>query len=50
MPCVENNAPINVKLAQGKGGWGGIGQGFDISQKIAVKFSTPREKCEVKYN
>ena len=25
----------------------GIGQDFDIFQKIAVKFPTPRQKCEV---
>ena len=28
----------------------GIGQDFDILQKIAVKFPTPGQKCEVKYN
>ena len=43
------NAPINVKPAEGD--WVGcIGQGFDIFQKIAVKFPTPGQKCEVKYN
>ena len=33
--------------------WGrrwGIGRGFDIFQKIAVKFPTPGQKCDVKYN
>ena len=28
----------------------GIGRDFDIFQKIAVKFPTPGQKCEVKYN
>ena len=28
----------------------GIGRVFDIFQKIAVKFPTPGQKCEVKYN
>ena len=42
-----NNAPINVKPAGGR--WG-IGRDFDICQKIAVKFPTPGQKCEVKYN
>ena len=28
----------------------GIGWDFDIFQKIAVKFPTPGQKCEVKYN
>ena len=27
-----------------------IGRDFDIFQKIAVKFPTPGQKCEVKYN
>ena len=35
-------------------GWGvgrrGIWRDFDICQKIAVKFPTPGQKCEVKYN
>ena len=37
---------------QGGGGGGtwGIGWEFDIFQKIAVKFPTPGQKCEVKYN
>ena len=47
MSSVENNAPINVKPA---GGRRGIGRDFDIFQKIAVKFPTPGQKCEVKYN
>ena len=50
----SNNAPINVKPVNGEGGGGGgrqgIGQGFDIFQRIDVKFPTPRQKCEVKYN
>ena len=41
-------APINVKPAGG--GRRGIGRDFDMFQKIAVKFSTPGQKCEVKYN
>ena len=28
----------------------GIGWDFDIFQKVAVKFPTPGQKCEVKYN
>ena len=40
-------APINVKPA---GGGGGIGRGFDIFQNIGVKFPTPGQKCDVKYN
>ena len=32
------------------GGKRGIGRDFDILAKIAVKFPTPRQKCEVKYN
>ena len=28
----------------------GIGRDFDIFPKIAVKFPTPRQKCDVKYN
>ena len=43
----EHNAPINVKPA---GGRRGIGREFDIFQQIAVKFPTPGQKCEVKYN
>ena len=27
-----------------------MGRDFDIFQKIAVKFPTPGQKCEVKYN
>ena len=46
MPSELHNAPINVKPAE----VGHIGRGFDIFQKIAVKFPTPRQKCEVKYN
>ena len=35
----------------GGGGEGrGIGRDFDIFQKIAVKFPSPGQKCEVKYN
>ena len=32
------NAPINVKPAEGGGGLQGMGWGFDIFQKFAVKF------------
>ena len=46
---ITNNAPINVKPAGG-GGRRGIGRDLDIFQKIAVKFPTPGQKCEVKYN
>ena len=45
---ILRNAPINVKPAGG--GRRGIGRDFDIFQKIAVKFPTPGQKCEVKYN
>ena len=44
----SDNAPINVKPA-GRGRRG-IGRDFDIFQKNAVKFPTPGQKCEVKYN
>ena len=41
--------PINVKPAGDWGGGGrGIGGGLDFFQKIAVKFPTPEQKCEVK--
>ena len=45
-------APINVKTVGGGGGGGkqGMGQRFDIFQKIDVKFPTLGQKCEVKYN
>ena len=33
-----------------RGGGRFIGWDFDIFQKIAVKFTTPGQKCEVKYN
>ena len=45
-------APTNFKSAWG-GGVGGnsiIGRGFDNFRKIAVKFPTPEQKCEVKFN
>ena len=42
-------APINVKPAGGRGGGTETGH-FDIFQKIAVKFPTPEQKCEIKYN
>ena len=35
---------------QADGGRRGIGWGFDIFHKIAVKFPTPGQKCEVKHN
>ena len=41
------HTPINVKPT---GGRQGIGRGFDIFQKIAVKFPTRGQKCEIKYN
>ena len=50
---MASNPPINVKPVEGERGKterGGIGQEFDIFQKVAVKFPTPRQKCEVKYN
>ena len=34
----------------GGGGRRGIGWDFDIFQKIDVKFPTPKQKDEVKYN
>ena len=42
-------APINVKPAGGGRGRQGIGRDFDIFPKVAVKFPTPGQKCEVKY-
>ena len=48
---MASNPPINVKPVEGERGKterGGIGQEFDIFQKVAVKFPTPRQKCEVK--
>ena len=41
------NAPINVKPA---GGRQGIGWDFDIFPNIAVKFPSPGQKYEAKYN
>ena len=41
---VQNNSNDGIK------GGRCIGRDFDISQKIAVKFPTPGQKCEVKYN
>ena len=38
---------LSMASQQGGGTWG-IGLGFDIFQKIAVKFPTPGQKCEVK--
>ena len=38
------------RRAGGVGARQGIGQDFDIFQKIAVKLATPGQKCEVKYN
>ena len=35
---------------QAGGGRRGIGRDFDIFKKIAVKFPTPGQKCEVKYH
>ena len=41
-------------MSSQRGGEGGggrcIGRDCDISHKIAVKFPTPGQKCEVKYN
>ena len=44
---------MHLSMASQQGGGGGtwgIGWGFDIFQKNAVKFPTPGKKCEVKYN
>ena len=41
---------LSMASQQGGGGTWGIGWGFDIFQEIAVKFPTPGQKCEVKYN
>ena len=35
---------------RGRGGRRGMGRDFDIFKTIAVKFRTPGQKCEVKYN
>ena len=38
-----------ANLRRGRGRQG-IGRDFDIFQKVAVKFPTPGQKCEIKYN
>ena len=45
---------MQLSMSNRQGGLGGgerrgVGH-FDIFQKIAVKFPTPGQKCEVKYN
>ena len=50
---IEPIALCTYKCQAGGGGGGGrrgIGRGFDICQENAVKFPTPGQKCEVKYN
>ena len=44
---LDSNAPINVKPV---GDRRGIGRELDNFKKIAVKFPTPRQKCEFKYD
>ena len=44
------NAPINVKPAEGGGGVQGMGWGFDIFQKFAVKFPAHGQIIPVKCN
>ena len=44
---------MHLSMSGRRGGGGGgrfIGWDFDIFQKIAVKFATPGQKCEVEYN
>ena len=41
---------LSMSSRRGGGGRRGIERDFDIFQKIAVKFPTPGQKCEVKYN
>ena len=41
---------MHLSMSSRQGGRQGIGQDFDIFPKIAVKFPTPGQKCEVKYN
>ena len=41
---------MHLSMPSRRGGRRGIGREFDLFQKIAVKFLTPRQKCEVKYN
>ena len=45
-----SNAPINVKPARGGGGGEGMGEGFDIFQKFAVKFPAHGQIIPVKWN
>ena len=42
---------MHLSMASRRGGGRrGIGRDFDIFPKTAVKFPTPGQKCEVKYN
>ena len=41
---------MHLSMSSRRGERRGIGRGFDVFQKIAVKFPTPGQKCEVKYN
>ena len=41
---------MHLSMSSRRGGRQGIGRDFDIFSKIAVKFPTPGQKYEVKYN
>ena len=41
---------LSMSSRQRGGGRRGIGRDFDIFKKIAVKFPTPGQKCDVNYN
>ena len=41
---------MHLSMSSRQVGRRGIGRDFDIFSKIAVKFPTPGQKCEVKYN
>ena len=41
---------MHLSMSSRRGGRQGIGRDFDIFPKIAVKFPTPAQKCEVKCN
>ena len=40
---------MHLSMSSRRGGRRGIGWDFDIFSKIAIKFPTPGQKCEVKY-
>ena len=41
---------MHLSMSSRREGRRGIGRDFDIFPKIAVKFPTPGQTCEVKYN